>query len=184
MKAHLQPFDEKMTKTVDVLERNLMGIRVGRASSAVLDQIMVDYYGVPTAINSLASVTVPDPRMLMIQPWDKTTLKAIEKAILASDIGINPANDGTAIRLAFPPLTEERRKELTKKVAKYGEESKVALRAIRRDANEKFKAMKKNTEITEDDEKAYEEDIQKLTDAYSKDVDKICEKKEKEIMEI
>ena len=184
MKAHLQPYDEKMTKTVDVLERNLMGIRAGRASAAVLDQVTVDYYGVPTAINSLAGVTVPEPRMLVIQPWDKSTLKAIEKAIMASDIGINPANDGTAIRLAFPPLTEERRKELSKKVAKYGEEAKVAIRAIRRDANEKFKVTKKNAEITEDDEKAYEEDIQKQTDQYIKDIDKVCASKEKEIMEI
>lgn len=184
MKAHLQPYDEKMTKTVDVLERNLMGIRAGRASAAVLDQVTVDYYGVPTAINSLAGVTVPEPRLLVIQPWDKSTLKAIEKAIMASDIGINPANDGTAIRLAFPPLTEERRKELSKKVAKYGEEAKVAIRAIRRDANEKFKVMKKNAEITEDDEKAYEEDIQKQTDQYIKDIDKVCANKEKEIMEI
>ena len=184
MKAHLQPYDEKMTKTLEVMERNFMGIRAGRASAAVLDQVMVDYYGVPTAINSLAGVSVPEPRLLVIQPWDKTTLKAIEKAILASDIGINPSNDGTAIRLAFPPLTEERRKELTKKVAKYGEEAKVAVRSIRRDANEKYKAMKKNSEITEDDEKQYEEDIQKLTDQYIKDIDKVCAAKEKEIMEI
>ncbi|WP_396327221.1 ribosome recycling factor [Hydrogenoanaerobacterium sp.] len=184
MKAHLQPYDEKMTKTLDSLNYNFAGIRAGRATAAILDKVTVDYYGVPTSINSMAAVSVPEPRMLMIQPWDKSTLKPIEKAIMASDIGINPNNDGSAIRLVFPPLTEERRKELSKKVGKYGEEAKIAIRSIRRDANEKFKAMKKSSEISEDDLKTYEDDLQKLTDKYVKDIDKMCEAKEKEIMEI
>ena len=184
MKAHLQPYDEKMTKTLSALNSNFAGIRAGRASASVLDKITVDYYGVPTAINSMAAVSVPEPRMLTIQPWDKSTLKAIEKAIMASDIGINPNNDGTVIRLNFPPLTEERRKELCKKVSKYGEEAKVAIRSIRRDGNEKFKAMKKASEITEDDQKSYEEDLQKLTDKYIKEIDQMSQNKEKEIMEI
>lgn len=184
MKAHLQPYDEKMTKTLDSLRGNFAGIRAGRASAAILEKVMVDYYGVPTSINSMAAVSVPEPRMLMIQPWDKSTLKPIEKAIMTSDIGINPNNDGTSIRLMFPPLTEERRKELTKKIGKYGEEAKVAIRSIRRDANEKFKALKKTSEITEDDLKNYEDDLQKLTDKYIKDIDKMCEAKDKEIMVI
>nr|WP_312642472.1 ribosome recycling factor [Hydrogenoanaerobacterium sp.] len=173
-----------MTKTLDSLNYNFAGIRAGRATAAILDKVTVDYYGVPTSINSMAAVSVPEPRMLMIQPWDKSTLKPIEKAIMASDIGINPNNDGSAIRLVFPPLTEERRKELSKKVGKYGEEAKIAIRSIRRDANEKFKAMKKSSEISEDDLKTYEDDLQKLTDKYVKDIDKMCEAKEKEIMEI
>ncbi|MEG0018670.1 MAG: ribosome recycling factor [Hydrogenoanaerobacterium sp.] len=184
MKEHLIPYDEKMNKTLSALGSNFSGIRAGRASAAILEKVMVDYYGVPTSINSMAAVSVPEARMLVIQPWDKSTLKPIEKAILASDIGINPNNDGSAIRLMFPPLTEERRKELSKKIGKYGEEAKVSVRAIRRDANEKFKALKKSSEITEDDLKNYEDDLQKLTDKYIKDVDKMCEIKEKEIMEI
>lgn len=184
MKEHLIPFDEKMTKTLNALGSNFGGIRAGRASAAVLEKIMVDYYGVPTSINSMAAVSVPEARILMIQPWDKTTLKPIEKAILASDIGINPNNDGNIIRLVFPPLTEERRKELSKKIGKYGEEAKVAVRSIRRDANEKFKTLKKTSDITEDDLKNYEDDLQKLTDKYIRDIDKMCEAKEKEIMEI
>lgn len=184
MKAHLQPFEEKMTKTMNTLAQSFAGIRAGRATAAVLDKVSVDYYGVPTAITSMAAVSVPEARMLVIQPWDKSTLKPIEKAILASDIGINPNNDGTSIRLAFPPLTEERRKELSKKVSKYSEEAKVSVRNIRRDALEKFKAMKKNSEITEDDQKVYDEDAQKLTDKFIKEIDKLCDAKEKEIMEI
>lgn len=184
MKAHLQPFEEKMTKTMNNLAQSFASIRAGRATAAVLDKISVDYYGAPTAITSMAAVSVPEARMLVIQPWDKSTLKPIEKAILASDIGINPNNDGTSIRLAFPPLTEERRKELSKKVGKYSEEAKVAVRNVRRDALEKFKAMKKNSEITEDDQKGYEEDMQKLTDKFIKEIDKLCDAKEKEIMEI
>ncbi len=150
----------------------------------MLDPIEVDYYGVPTPIQQMASIAAPDPRSLLIQPWDASTLKGIEKAILASDLGINPQNDGRAIRLVFPPLTEERRKELVKQTKKYGEESKVAVRNIRRDAIEKFKKQQKASEITEDDYKIAEKDIQKLTDDYTKEVDKIIAAKEKELTEI
>ena len=150
----------------------------------MLDQIFVDYYGVPTPIQQMASIATPDPRTLMIQPWDGSLLKAIEKAILASDLGINPQNDGRAIRLVFPPLTEERRKDLVKQTKKYGEEAKVAIRNIRRDAIEKFKKQQKASEITEDDYKIAEKDIQKLTDDFIKEIDKICERKEKELTEI
>jgi len=184
MKQHLVPFDEKMTKTVSVLEQEYASIRAGRASASVLNKLVVDYYGAATPINQMAAVSVSEARILVIQPWDRSTLKNIEKAILASDIGINPQNDGTAIRLVFPPLTEERRKELSKKVEKTAEDSKVAIRSIRRDAIEKYKAMKKASEITEDDLKNYEKDIQDLTDKYCKNIDGIAAAKKKEIMEI
>lgn len=177
-------FERKMKKTCETLSTQLASIRAGRANAAVLDQIEVDYYGVPTPIQQMASIAAPDPRSLMIQPWDASTLKGIEKAILASDLGINPQNDGRSIRLVFPPLTEERRKELVKQTKKYGEESKVAVRNIRRDAIEKFKKQQKNSEITEDDYKMAEKDIQKLTDDYTKEVDKIIAAKEKELTEI
>ena len=159
-------------------------IRAGRANPSVLDKIRVDYYGTPTQINQMAAVSVSEARILVIQPWDKTTLKSIEKAILASDLGINPQNDGSTIRIVFPPLTEERRKELGKQILKYGEEAKVAIRSIRRDGMEKFKAMKKAGDITEDDLKAYEKDIQDLTDKYCKNIDTASELKKKEIMEL
>ena len=177
-------FESKMKKTTEVLSQQLEAVRAGRANAAVLNQISVEYYGVPTPIQQVASVSVPDPRTLMIQPWDASILKGIEKAILASELGINPQNDGRVIRLVFPPLTEERRKELAKQVKKYGEEAKVAVRNIRRDAIDKFKKQQKASEITEDDYKNIEKDIQKLTDDYIKEVDVITDKKEKELFEI
>ena len=177
-------FESKMKKTAEVLKTQLASVRAGRANAAVLDQITVDYYGVPTPIQQVASVSVPDPRSLLIQPWDASVLKGIEKAILASELGINPQNDGRVIRLVFPQLTEERRKELAKQVKKYGEEAKVAVRNIRRDAIDKFKKQQKASEITEDDYKTIEKDIQKLTDDYIKEVDVITDKKEKELFEI
>ena len=177
-------FESKMKKTTEVLSQQLEAVRAGRANAAVLNQISVEYYGVPTPIQQVASVSVPDPRTLMIQPWDASILKGIEKAILASELGINPQNDGRAIRLVFPQLTEERRKELAKQVKKYGEEAKVAVRNIRRDAIDKFKKQQKASEITEDDYKNIEKDIQKLTDDYIKEVDVITDKKEKELFEI
>ena len=173
-----------MKKTAEVLKTQLASVRAGRANAAVLDQITVDYYGVPTPIQQVASVSVPDPRSLLIQPWDASVLKGIEKAILASELGINPQNDGRAIRLVFPQLTEERRKELAKQVKKYGEEAKVAVRNIRREAIDKFKKQQKASEITEDDYKTVEKDIQKLTDDYIKEVEGTAAKKEKELFEI
>ena len=164
MKQHLVEFDTKMTKTMNNMRGEFSSIRAGRANPAVLDKIRVDYYGTPTPINQMAAVSVSEARILVIQPWDKSTMKPIEKAIQSSDIGINPTNDGVVLRIAFPPLTEERRKELCKSVRKLAEDAKVAIRSIRRDANDKFKTMKKNSEITEDDQKNYENDIQKLTD--------------------
>ena len=177
-------FEHKMTRTCESLNTTLATIRAGRANAAVLDQIFVDYYGVPTPIQQVASIATPDPRSLLIQPWDNKLLKGIEKAILASELGINPQNDGRCIRLVFPPLTEERRRDLVKQTKKYGEESKVAIRNIRRDAIEKFKKQQKASEITEDDYKIAEKDIQKLTDDFIKEIDKISEKKEKELTEI
>ena len=177
-------FENKMKKTCEALTAQFATIRAGRANAAVLDQIQVDYYGVPTPIQQVASIATPDPRSLLIQPWDNKLIRGIEKAILSSDLGINPQNDGRAIRLVFPPLTEERRKDLVKQTKKYGETSKVAIRNIRRDAVEKMKKQQKASEITEDDYKIAEKDIQKLTDDYIKEIDKICEKKEKELTEI
>ena len=177
-------FEYKMKRTCEALSTQLATIRAGRANASVLDQIQVDYYGVPTPIQQVASIATPDPRSLLIQPWDNKLLKGIEKAILSSDLGINPQNDGRCIRLVFPPLTEERRRDLVKQTKKYGEESKVAIRNIRRDAIEKFKKQQKASEITEDDYKIAEKDIQKLTDDFIKEIDKISEKKEKELTEI
>ena len=169
-----EAFESKMKKTCEALSAQLATIRAGRANAAVLDQIQVDYYGVPTPIQQVASVGSPDPRSLLITPWDRTVLKSIEKAILTSDLGINPQNDGHSIRLVFPPRTEERRKDLVKMTKKYGEEAKVAIRNIRRDAVERFKKQQKASEITEDDYKIAEKDIQKLTDDFIKELDKIC----------
>ena len=177
-------FENKMKKTCDALTSDLGAIRAGRANTAVLNPITVSYYGVDTPILQVASVSTPDPRSLLIQPWDGSLLKPIEKAILASDLGINPQNDGRSIRLVFPPLTEERLKDLVKQTKKYAETSKVAIRNIRRDAVEKFKKQQKASEITEDDYKIAEKDIQKLTDDFIKEIDKICERKEKELTEI
>ena len=182
--SELKEFENRMVKTTEVLAAQFAAVRAGRANAAVLDQIEVDYYGVPTPIRQIASISTPDPRSLVIQPWDGSTLKLIEKAILVSDLGINPQNDGRAIRLVFPQLTEERRKELAKQVRKYGEEAKVAVRNVRRDAMDKFKKQQKKSEITEDDLKDLEKDLQKLTDDYIKAVDKQTEVKEKELFEI
>lgn len=176
--------EEKMSKTVATLEKEYGAVRAGRANPAILDRITVDYYGTPTPIIQMAAVSVPEARMLQIQPWDASTLKDIEKAILASDLGVNPQNDGKLIRISFPPLTEERRKELVKDINKMAEESKVAIRSIRRDVNDKLKVMKKNSEITEDDVKKGETDVQKLTDKYIKNIDDVASAKEKEIMSL
>lgn len=177
-------YEEKMQKTVDVLKHEFSTIRTGRPSAAVLDKVSVDYYGVPTPIQQVGNISSPDPHSLLIQPYDGSILKAVEKAILASDVGITPQNDGKAIRLTFPPLTEERRKELTKQVAKYAEEAKIAIRNVRRDAMDDFKDQKKKSEITEDDYKDAEKDIQNLTDKIIKEVDAESAKKEKELLEI
>ena len=183
-KSDYVQYTDRMDKTIEVMQANFAAVRAGRANAAVLDQIRVDYYGTPTPINRIASIASPDPRTLTIQPWDGSTMKLIEKAIQASDLGINPQNDGRVIRLLFPQLTEERRKDLIKQVRKYGEESKTAIRNIRRDAMEDFKAQKKKSEITEDDQKNAEKDMQKLTDDYVKQIDQLVEKKEKELSEI
>lgn len=175
---------EKMTKTTTVLKNDFAAIRAGRASASVLDKVVVDYYGVPTQINQMAAISVMEARILVIQPWDKSTLTPIYKAIQASDIGINPQNDGSVIRLTFPSLTEDRRKEIVKEIKKMSEDSKVAIRSIRRDAIDKIKKMQKASEITEDDLKSGEEELQKITDGFIKDVDSIAAAKEKEIMEI
>ncbi len=177
-------YSDKMKKTIEVLQSQFSSVRAGRANVGVLDQISVEYYGVPTPIQQIASVGTPDPRTLIIQPWDASSLKSIEKAIQASELGINPQNDGKIIRLVFPQLTEERRKELAKQVRKYGEDSKVAIRNVRREALEDFKAQKKKSEITEDDLKDAEKEIQKITDDFIKEVDKLTEIKEKELYEI
>jgi ribosome recycling factor len=179
-----KPIEEKMHKSINVLKENLAGIRAGRANPAILDKITIEYYGTPTPINQVASVSVPEARVILIQPWEAKLLKDIEKEIQKSDIGINPNNDGKVIRLVFPALTEERRKELTKTAKKEGEDSKVAIRAIRRDSIEAMKAKKKNSEITEDDLKDAEKDIQNLTDKFIADIDHIVEAKDKEIMEV
>ncbi|MBQ3590988.1 MAG: ribosome recycling factor [Clostridia bacterium] len=184
MKLDTKEFEKKMQKSIDVYQDNLASIRAGRANAAVLNNITVDYYGSPTAITSVAEVKVADPKTLTITPWDKKTLKDIEKAIQTSDIGINPQNDGTIIRLVFPQLTEERRKEIKKNLQKQGEEAKVAIRNIRRDANDKSKAMKKNGEMTEDELKQSDKAMQDLTDKYIKEIDLITADKEKEIMAI
>lgn len=175
---------EKMGKTISVLKQELGGLRAGRANAQVLDRIMADYYGTPTPINQMGNIAAPEPRLLVITPYDPSALKEIEKALHKSDLGINPGNDGKVIRLLFPELTEERRKELVKVVKKKGEEAKVAIRSIRRDANETIKKNKKDGEITEDDQKKMEEDAQKTTDSFIKDIDKIIADKEKEIMEV
>ena len=179
-----EEYELKMKRTVEVLQSQYSSIRAGRANPSVLDQIRVEYYGTLTPINQIASISTPDPRTLMIQPWDAASLKAVEKAILSSDLGINPGNDGRFIRLVFPQPTEERRKELIKQVGKYAEESKVAIRNIRREAVDRFKAQKKKSEITEDDLADTEKELQKLTDDYIKEIDKVAEKKEAEIKEI
>lgn len=184
MKLNSKSYEEKMKKSVSIYEHELASIRAGRANPAVLDKITVDYYGTPTPINQMAEVRVADARTIVIQPWDASTLKTIDRAIQASDLGIQPQNDGKLLRLAFPQLTEERRKDLTKQVQKMGEEAKVAIRNVRREANDKCKDMKKKSEMTEDEQKTSEKEIQDLTDKYIKDIDVITGNKEKEIMAI
>ena len=184
MKLELRSYEEKMKKAVAVLEENLATMRAGRANPNALSKINVDYYGTPTAINAVAAVSVTDARTLTIQPWDASTVKAIEKAILASDLGITPQSDGRVIRLVFPQPTEERRREMTKQISKMGEEAKVAVRNIRREANDECKVMKKNGEMTEDELKASDKAVQDLTDKYVKSIDEITARKSKELMEI
>ncbi|MDC2864712.1 MULTISPECIES: ribosome recycling factor [unclassified Bacillus (in: firmicutes)] len=175
---------EKMEKAVAAYSRELSTVRAGRASASVLDKVQVDYYGAPTPVVQLANITVPEARLLVIQPYDKTSIGDIEKAILKADLGLNPSNDGTVIRIAFPALTEERRRELVKVVKKYSEDAKVAVRNVRRDANDDLKKLEKNGDITEDDLRGYTEDIQKETDKYIVKVDEVTKNKEKEIMEV
>ena len=184
MKLDVKDYEGKMKKSVDSYVKELSYIRAGRANPNVLARVTVDYYGTPTPVNQIGSVSCPDARTIVIQPWDSSTLKGIEKAILASDLGITPANDGKVIRLSFPQLTEDRRKELKKQVSKLGEDAKVAIRNIRRDAIDAAKDMKKNNEMTEDEQKASEKAVQDLTDKYIKEIDVITAAKEKEIMEI
>ncbi|MCD8381662.1 MAG: ribosome recycling factor [Clostridiales bacterium] len=176
--------EERMKKTIASVQADFASVRAGRANAAVLDRITVEYYGSPTPLSQVATIASPDPRQLTIQPWDRTLLKTIEKAINTSDLGINPQNDGRIIRLTFPQLTEERRKDLTKQVRKYGEAGKVAIRNIRRDTMDKVKSQKKKGELTEDDVKDLEKDIQKLTDDYCKKIDGLTAEKEKELMSV
>lgn len=182
--AELKEFERKMDKTLEVLAADFASVRAGRANAQVLDRISVEYYGVDTPINQVGTISSPDARTLCIQPWDGSLLRAIEKAIQLSDLGINPQNDGKVIRLVFPQLTEERRKELTKQVKKYAEDGKVAVRNVRRDAVDFVKKAQKNGDLTEDDEKKAEKDIQDMTDRFTKKIDEMCAKKEKELMEL
>ena len=184
MANDLKEFETKMTKSVNVLEADLATLRAGRANPAILDKVTVEYYGVATPLTQIGNVSVPDARTILIQPWDQSVLGDVEKAILKSDIGITPNNDGKSLRLIFPALTEERRRELAKTVHKKGEDSKVAIRSIRRDAMEHFKKAQKNGDVTEDDLKSIEKDIQNLTDKYVKLIDGVLASKEKEIMEV
>ena len=184
MNEKLKVYDTKMQKTMDSLDSEMGTIRAGRANPNVLNRIMVDYYGTPTPIQQVANVSVPEPRMIQIQPWEKSMLKVIEKAIMVSDLGINPTNDGTAVRLIFPELTEERRKELVKDVKKKGEAAKVAIRNIRRDANDSIKKQNKANEISDDEAKQAEEQVQKMTDKYVAEVEQMIENKSSEIMTI
>lgn len=184
MLLNTKDYEQKMRKSIEAYERELDTVRAGRANPNVLSRISVDYYGSPTPVNQIGTISVPDARTIVIQPWDSSTLKGIEKAILASDIGITPANDGKVIRLVFPQLTEDRRKELKKQVSKMGEDAKVAIRNIRRDAMDKSKDMKKNSEMTEDEQKISDKNVQDLTDKFIKEIDVITASKEKEIMEI
>ena len=183
MDARVKPFEEKMQKAYDFLLGDYQTIRAGRANPHVLDKLKVDYYGTPTPIQQVGNITVPEARMIQIAPWEKSLIRDIEKAIMASDIGITPSNDGSVIRLVFPELTEERRKDLVKDVKKKGEDAKVAIRNIRRDANDSFKKLAK-TEVSEDEIKGLEESVQKLTDKFIKDIDKAIEEKSKEILTV
>lgn len=184
MKEIIEKADHKMSKSIEILEKEFASIRAGRANPAVLDKISVDYYGAPTAINQLAAISVAEARVLVIQPWDTSVLRLIEKAIQTSDLGVNPQNDGKVIRLVFPQLTEDRRKELVKEISKMAEECKISIRSVRRDAIEKMKEMKKTSELTEDDVKNGEKKIQELTDKKVKEVEGVLASKEKELMAI
>ena len=184
MKERVKVFDEKMTKAYNHLLGEYQTIRAGRANPHVLDKIKVDYYGTPTPLQQVGNISVPEPRMLAIQPWDKSAIAAIEKAIMKSDLGITPTSDGTVIRLVMPQLTQENRKELVKRVKKKGEDAKVSVRNIRRDGNDELKALEKSKEITEDESKGAQDDIQKMTDKYIAEVDKVIDNKEKEIMTV
>ena len=184
MKLDTREYESKMQKTIANYSENLSTIRAGKADTAVLKKIMVDYYGSPTAITSIAEVKVTDARTITITAWDKSIMKGIEKAILTSDLGINPQNDGSCIRLSFPPMTEDRRRDLSKQIAKMGEDAKIAIRNIRRDANDKVKALKKNSEMTEDEAKASDKTVQDLTDKYIKEIDRITADKTKDIMTV
>lgn len=184
MTDELKKFQEKMQKSLENLEENYAGIRAGRANPHVLDKIKVDYYGTPTPIQQVGNISVPEARIILIQPWEKSLIKEIEKAINMSDIGINPTSDGSTVRLVFPELNEERRKDLAKQVKKYGEDAKVAIRNIRRDANDAVKKMEKAGEMTEDDVKNADKDIQKMTDKFMQDIDKAVDNKTKDIMTV
>ena len=184
MNEKVKPYSEKMEKAVDFLQGDLQAIRAGRANPHVLDKIRVDYYGSPTPVQQVANVSVPEPRIIQIAPWDKSVMKELERAILASDIGITPTNDGSTIRLVFPELTEDRRKELAKEVRKKGEEAKVAIRNVRRDGNDAFKKMQKSEDLSEDAVADMTDELQKLTDKYGKEIDSIIEAKTKEIMTV
>jgi len=184
LKDEYKVYEEKMKKSIESVSTDFAAVRAGRANASVLNRILVDYYGTPTPIQQVAAIGSPDPRSLLITPWDATCLKAIERAILESDLGINPQNDGKSIRLAFPQLTEERRKELVKQIHKYAENGKVAVRNIRRDAMENFKKQQKASEITEDELKLAEKDLQKMTDDSCKELDKLLENKEKELLSV
>lgn len=179
-----QEAEEKMQKSIEALRRDFATIRTGKANPSLLDKVMVDYYGTPTPVNQLANISAPEARMLVVQPWDKSVVPNVEKAILKSDLGLNPSSDGTVIRLVLPQLTQETRKDLVKKVKKKAEDAKVAIRNIRRDANESLKAAEKNKEISEDENKNAQDDIQKLTDKYIAELDAVLDNKEKEIMEV
>ncbi|MBR2611649.1 MAG: ribosome recycling factor [Clostridia bacterium] len=184
MKFDTKPYEEKMKKTIEAYRDNLSSIRAGRANPDVLKKITVDYYGSPTPISAIAEIKVTDARTIVITAWDKSAMKSIEKAIMTSDLGIHPQNDGTCIRLSFPPTTEERRRELSKQVSKLGEDAKVAIRNIRRDANDKIKTMKKNSELTEDEAKSGDKAVQDLTDRFIKEIDAITAEKTKEVMAV
>ena len=184
LKEHYKVYEEKMKKSVEAVERDFGAVRAGRANASVLNRIQVDYYGTPTPINQVANVSIPDPRIIQIAPWEQSMLKAIEKAIQKSDLGINPSNDGKVIRLLMPELTEERRKDLVKQTRKLAEECKIAIRSIRREANDQIKKMKKDNLITEDEQKTTEDKIQKATDKIVKEVDAVTADKEKELMAV
>jgi ribosome recycling factor len=184
VKDLIKDTENHMKLTIEATKKQFQTIRTGRASAGILDRVMVDYYGNPSPLNQVASITIPDPRTIAIQPWDKTLLATIEKAILKADLGLNPVNDGTIIRLPVPQLTEERRKELVRVVRKEAEEKRVAIRNLRRDANDKVKSMEKGSKITEDESKRSLDDIQKLTDKYIAEIDKLLAQKEKEILEV